>query len=201
MIDEKDIMVPMSDGVRVALRVYRPSGPGPFPTLYASSPYRYDNNELPATPLFLWRETGPIEWYVSQGYAYVHADVRGTGMSEGEYALADRREQRDHYEVIDWIARQSWSSGKVGGIGQSYYCISQWFMAIQAHPALACIAAYDGGVDLYHCKRAARRHRVAIPRSLVQQQRPHRQSFPRQRRDAESAAARHRLRDHAAPAL
>jgi uncharacterized protein len=152
MIDEKDIMVPMSDGARVALRVYRPSGPGPFPSLYASSPYRYDNNELPATPQFLWRETGPIEWYVSQGYVYVHADVRGTGKSEGEYALADRREQRDHYEVIDWIARQPWSSGKVGGIGQSYYCISQWFMAIQGHPALACIGAYDGGVDLYHCK-------------------------------------------------
>jgi predicted acyl esterase len=152
VIDEKDIMVPMSDGVRVALRIYRPAGAGPFPALYAASPYRYDNNELPATPQFLWRETGPIEWYLEQGYAYVHADVRGTGKSEGEYALLDRREQRDHHEVIDWIARQPWSSGKVGGIGQSYYCLSQWFMAIQAHPALACIAAYDGGVDLYHCK-------------------------------------------------
>ena len=64
MIEEKDVMVRMRDGVEIATRIYRPAGAGPFPVLYAASPYRYDNNELPATPQFLWRETGPIEWYV-----------------------------------------------------------------------------------------------------------------------------------------
>ena len=84
MIEEKDVQVTVRDGIRIGVRIYRPDGPGPFPTLFAASPYRYDNNILPAYPLFLWRETGPIEWYVEQGYAYVHADVRGTGFSEGE---------------------------------------------------------------------------------------------------------------------
>ena len=83
MIEQKDVQIQVHDGIKIGVRIYRPDGPGPFPTLFAISPYRYDNNALPAYPMFLWRETGPIEWYVEQGYAYVHADVRGTGFSEG----------------------------------------------------------------------------------------------------------------------
>ena len=149
MTEEKDVMIRMRDGVEIATRIYRPAGPGPFPVLYAASPYRYDNNELPATPQFLWRETGPIEWYVEQGYAYVHADVRGTGMSGGEFGLFSAAEQGDHYDIIEWIASQTWSNGKVGGIGQSYYAMSQWHMGIQNPPHLACIAPYDGMLDFY----------------------------------------------------
>ncbi|HXP92398.1 MAG TPA: CocE/NonD family hydrolase [Candidatus Binatia bacterium] len=150
MIEEKDIKVAMRDGVEIALRIYRPNGSGPFPTLFAASPYRYDNNLLPCSPLFLWRETGPIEWYVEEhGYAYVHMDVRGSGVSGGEFGLWSKDEQRDLYEVIEWIAAQSWSNGKVGGIGQSYFCISQWLMAVQNPPHLACIAPYDGLNDPY----------------------------------------------------
>ena len=149
MIQEKDIKMQARDGTKLGLRIYRPEGSGPFPALFATSPYRYDNNELPATPLFLWRETGPIDWYVEQGYAFVHADVRGTGTSEGEFSFFGREEQEDLYDVIEWIARQPWSSGKVGGIGESYYCMAQWFMGIQNPPHLACLGAYDGLNDPY----------------------------------------------------
>jgi len=149
MIEEKDIRVAVRDEVNIALRIYRPDGAGPFPALLAASPYRYDNNELPAYPLFLWRETGPIEWYVAQGYAYVHMDVRGSGFSEGEFGFMSRAEQQDLYDVIEWIAAQAWSNGKVGGIGQSYYCMLQWFMGIQNPPHLACLGAYDGLNDPY----------------------------------------------------
>lgn len=149
MIDEKDLRVPMRDGARIGVRVYRPEGGGPLPALFAASPYRYDNNRLPAHPLFLWRETGPIDWYVGQGYAYVHADVRGTGISEGEYRFLDTAEQHDLYDLVEWIARQPWSNGRVGGIGQSYYCMAQWFMGIMNPPHLACIAPFDGLNDPY----------------------------------------------------
>jgi len=149
MFEEKDVLVPMQDGVRIAVRIYRPDGPGPFPALFAISAYRYDNNSLPAYPMFLWRETGPIEWYVEQGYAYVHADVRGTGFSEGQYEFFGKHEQHDLYEIVEWIASQTWSNGKVGGIGQSYYSMSQWFMGVLNPPHLACIAPYDGLNDPY----------------------------------------------------
>jgi uncharacterized protein len=149
MIEEKDVRVTVRDGIAIALRIYRPEGSGPFPALLAASPYRYDNNELPAYPLFLRRETGPIEWYVDQGYAYVHMDVRGSGFSEGEFGFMSRAEQEDLYDVIEWIAAQSWSNRRVGGIGQSYYCMLQWFMGIQNPPHLACLGAYDGLTDPY----------------------------------------------------
>jgi len=146
---ETDLYVTMRDGVRIGVRVYRPDAEGRFPTLFAASPYQYDTDDLPHSPLFLWREVGPVEWYVGQGYAYVHADVRGTGKSEGSFGMLDRAEQQDLYELVEWAASRPWSTGKVGGIGQSYYAWTQWFMGIVNPPSLKCIAPYDGAIDPY----------------------------------------------------
>ena len=146
---EQDIKVTMRDGVRLSLCVYRPSGDGPMPALFAASPYQHEFDTVPAFPLFLWRETGPVEWYVGQGYAYVHADVRGSGRSQGEFGFMDRTEQQDYVELIAWIVKQPWCTGRVGGIGQSYYGMAQWLMATYNPPGLACIVPYDALVDQY----------------------------------------------------
>ncbi len=146
---EKGITVTMRDGVRISLCVYRPDADGRFPALFAASPYQYEMDDVPAYPLFLWRETGPVEWYVSHGYAYVHADVRGSGHSEGEFEFMGVNEQHDYVELIAWIVSQEWCNGRVGGIGQSYYAMAQWLMATYNPPGLACIAPYDGLVDQY----------------------------------------------------
>jgi predicted acyl esterase len=145
----REVSITMRDGVKIGAAIYAPSGSGRYPALLAASPYRYDNNDLPASPQFLWRETGPIDFYVEQGYAYVHMDVRGSGKSGGAFEFLGPNEQRDLYEVIEWIAKQPWSNGKVGGIGQSYYCMSQWLMGAVAPPSLACLGAYDGLNDPY----------------------------------------------------
>lgn len=147
---EADVGITMRDGVRLSARVYRPEGDGRFPVLLAVSPYQHQTDSIPHSTLFLWREVGPVDWYVeAQGYAIVHVDVRGTGLSQGEYNMLDKAEQQDLYEIIEWCARQPWSNQCVGGYGQSYYCWSQWFMAIANPPSLKCIAPYDGAVDLY----------------------------------------------------
>jgi predicted acyl esterase len=151
MVVERDVRVRMRDDVHISLRIYRPAAPGRYPALFAASPYQHEFNDVPAYPLFLWRETGPVEWYVSKGYAYVHADVRGSGQSEGNFGFVDRTEQLDYVELIAWICRQEWCSGKVGGIGQSYYAVAQWHMAADNPPGLACIVPYDGLVDQYRC--------------------------------------------------
>ena len=148
---EKGITVRMRDGIQISLCVYRPDAPGQYPILFAASPYQYEMDEVPAYPLFLWRETGPVEWYVSQGYAYVHADVRGSGHSEGEFEFMGPNEQQDYLELIAWMIKQPWSNGRVGGIGQSYYAMAQWLMATYNPPGLACIIPYDGLVDQYRC--------------------------------------------------
>src|SRR5208283_3989190 len=109
----REVKVRVHDGVEIAVALYMPEGSGPFPVVLAPSPYRYDNNTLPATPQFLWRETGPIALYVARGYVYANMDVRGCAKSGGEFRLLDRNEQKDLYDVIEWLGHQEWSSGKV----------------------------------------------------------------------------------------
>jgi predicted acyl esterase len=149
-ITVRDVMIPVRDGTRLAGRLYLPGEDGRYATLYAASPYQFVTDGCPASDLFLWYEVGPLEWYVrDQGYAFLHLDVRGTGQSEGEWRVWDATEQIDHYDVVEWIAQQPWSSGRVGGYGQSYYAVSQWLMAIQRPPHLTCIAPYDGFTEPY----------------------------------------------------
>lgn len=145
----KEVSITVRDGTQIGAAIYAPEGSGRYPTVLAASPYRYDNNVLPAGPQFLWRETGPIEFYVKNGYVYAHMDVRGSGMSGGDFEFLGPNEQNDLYDVIEWIAKQPWSNGKIGGIGQSYFCMSQWWMGIMAPPGLACLAVYDGLNDPY----------------------------------------------------
>ncbi len=147
--NRREVKIRVHDGVEIAVALYMPDGDGPFPVVLGAAPYRYDNNTLPASPQFLWRETGPVGLYVERGYVYAHMDARGCGKSGGEFRFLDRNEQKDLYDVVEWLGRQTWSSGKVGGIGQSYFCMLQWWMAIQRPPSLACIAAFDGLNDPY----------------------------------------------------
>src|ERR1700675_5119888 len=102
----REAKIRVHDGVEIAVALYMPEGEGPFPALLAPSPYRYDNNTLPATPQFLWRETGPIELYVERGYVYANMDIRGCGKSGGEFRLLDRTEQKVLSAVLNWPAPQ-----------------------------------------------------------------------------------------------
>lgn len=150
VIVDRNVAIRMRDGISIRADVYRPDEPGRYPALYAVSPYQKDLAGLPAYPAFLWRETGPIEWYVQQGYVYVLADARGTGASDqGVWEYFGPEEQTDLYDAIEWIADQDWCTGKVGMIGQSYFGMAQWSAAIQAPPSLTCIAPYDAKIDHY----------------------------------------------------
>jgi len=147
---EKDIYVTMRDGVKVCVDVYRPDAPGKFPALYASSPYQKDLVYLPAVSTYHMRETNDIEWFVRRGYIYVNADVRGTGKSvEGVWKYYSQEEKNDHYDLIEWMAVQSWCNGKVGMIGESYYGVTQWLAAKAQPPHLATVIPFDAGADKY----------------------------------------------------
>ena len=156
---QEDVSIAVRDGTSIGARVYRPEGAGPYPALLAAAPYRFDNNILPASPQFLWRETGPIDFYADNGYAYIHMDVRGSGRSAGSFGFLDRKDQEDLYDVIEWIGRQPWCNGRVGGIGQSYFCMLQWFMGAMSPPSLVCLGAHDGLSDIYR----AGTHHGGIP--------------------------------------
>ena len=85
---------------------------------------------------------------IRSGYTVVVADVRGTGFSQGDWNTLCAREQSDTREVIDWAARQPWSTGKIGMSGMSYSGINQLQAAENAPAPLRAIFPVEPGSDL-----------------------------------------------------
>ncbi|WP_028221399.1 CocE/NonD family hydrolase [Paraburkholderia oxyphila] len=150
MIEERDVIVTMRDGTRLAVDVYRPDGAGPYPVLYASALHNKDlqgpdiADVLPPQPAHAPLWFGPVEAgdsrrFVANGYVHVIAQPRGSAKSEGHYG----EENTDHYDMIEWITQQPWSNGKVGMVGISGFAGEQWRAASQGHPALKAIFPYD----------------------------------------------------------
>lgn len=55
----------------------------------------------------------------------VRADEIGLGQSPGKLDTMSRRTTDAFVDVVEWAAEQSWSSGKVGLLGISYYAGSR----------------------------------------------------------------------------
>jgi putative CocE/NonD family hydrolase len=99
--------------------------------------------------MFPFIEYGPIQLYLDQGYAYVTVDVPGTGRSEGKWDPVSLKEGEAIHDMIEHVGVQDWSTGKVGMIGMSYLCWSQWNAARTQPPHLKTIVAFDGATDMY----------------------------------------------------
>ena len=97
----------------------------------------------------------PRAYFIQRGYAYVVAETRGTGSSEGVWDFGSDRERRDGYEQVEWVARQRWSSGAVGMIGDSYRGINQWWTAMEQPPHLKAIIPINPPADMYRTGGAA----------------------------------------------
>lgn len=107
------------DGIRLHAQVHLPDGEGPWPTILQLSPYHSHPPE--ALKEFLGEPGASlVERYVPKGYAVVMADVRGTGNSEGCLEMMGSLERQDAHDIVEWIASQPWSDGKVGMQGVSY---------------------------------------------------------------------------------
>lgn len=128
---ETNLPAAMRDGVTLFADVYRPDGPGPFPTILQRTPY---DKSSPLAAQML----DPIK-AAKAGFALVIQDTRGRYTSGGRfYCFAD--DINDGYDSIEWAAAQPWSNGKVGMCGASYVGATQWLAAIARPPHLAAIA-------------------------------------------------------------
>ncbi|KAJ5377413.1 uncharacterized protein N7496_004822 [Penicillium cataractarum] len=95
-----------------------------------------------------WETPDPAFW-TAHGYALVRADERGTGQSPGKLDTMSRGTSDAFFDVVEWSAEQSWSTGKVGLLGISYYAGSQWRVAARQPKGLACIIPWEGMSDYY----------------------------------------------------
>jgi putative CocE/NonD family hydrolase len=131
--------VTVRDGVQLQYTVVHPAGPGPFPTLFT-----YDGYDAGYNP-----DSGYISEYVPDGYAFIGVSLRGSGCSGGTWDFFQPAEATDGYDVIEWIAKQPWSDGKVAMIGKSYPGITQLFVGATRPPHLVAIAPGHTFGDIY----------------------------------------------------
>ena len=159
---ERDVPIRLRDGVTIYVDVFRPVGDEACPALLAWSPYGKEIggqmlDDVPmrsGVPLSatsgLEKFEGPDPAYwVAHGYAIVNPDKRGAYMSEGNLLYWGHEDALDGCDVIDWIASQKWSNGKVGMTGNSWLTVSQWFIAAERPEHLAAIAPWEGFCDHY----------------------------------------------------
>lgn len=150
--------VPMQDGTRLAMTWYLPvKGPGTtrFPVLLWYMPGHRESIDPVTGTIRTGMDPQEIDFYTGHGYAVAVAEMRGSGASFGFRAI-DRGPQigRDGRDVVNWIARQPWSDGKVGMIGVSFQGFSQFATAAEQPPALKAIfpeiAGFDDYTSLYY---------------------------------------------------
>jgi putative CocE/NonD family hydrolase len=138
---ERNILIPMRDGKRLAADLIRPAAEGRFPVLIEYHPYRKDDASGGHN----------IHAYMAErGFIGVRLDVRGTGGSEGvnndEYMP---QEQEDGYDAVEWLAQQPWSNGNVGMFGSSYGGFTSVQVAMHRPPHLKAIAPMYATDDRY----------------------------------------------------
>ena len=98
--------------------------------------------------------SGEGRYYAERGYVVVANDVRGRYASEGTWRLIVDDPQ-DGFDVVEWIARQDWSDGKVGTFGTSYPGGTQHALAEMNPPHLTTMVPIDA---VSNCGVSGMRH-------------------------------------------
>ncbi|AMV18972.1 CocE/NonD family hydrolase [Planctomyces sp. SH-PL14] len=142
-VREEHALLPMRDGTRLSAYLYFPAGEGPWPVLYEQ---RYAD----------LRGKGTREAYARlarAGLVVCAENFRGAGQSEGTwvgYRALGWGELQDGYDSVEWLAKQPWSTGKIGTFGSSQAGFAQNFLAVTRPPHLVAQYMIDTGLSLFH---------------------------------------------------
>jgi len=130
VIIERNVPVPMRDGVILRADVYRPDRGGPYPVLLRRTPYG---------------KSGNFDRFVKAGYIVVSQDVRGCFESEGkwEFLKVGRHDAEDGYDTVEWAAKLPGSNHKVGTFGGSALAGQQWLLSPLRPPSLVAMSAHS----------------------------------------------------------
>jgi putative CocE/NonD family hydrolase len=144
VVVERNVLVPMRDGVQLAADVLRPPGAQRVPAILNFGPYHKDGRGGRLAVESVHRH------FVALGYACVTADLRGLGnsggVSPGAFAPG---EALDGHDLVEWIAVQPWCDGQVGMWGVSYPGVTALSAAATNPPHLKAIVPIHATSDLY----------------------------------------------------
>jgi X-Pro dipeptidyl-peptidase len=136
----KDYIVPTPLG-ELFLEVVHPTLKGHIvdaPVILTYTPYAV-----------LGRNGDAGHWVGDLGYTRATADVIGTGNSGGCYDYGGNREKRTGHDLVQWIARQGWSDGKIGMLGGSYDGTTQYATAV-THPKGLVTIVPEAAIDRWY---------------------------------------------------
>lgn len=144
LVEQRNCLVPMRDGVPLAADVLRPATAQRVPALLNFGPYHKDGRGGRLAVHSVHRH------FAALGYAGVTADLRGLGnsggTSPGAFAPA---EALDGHDLVEWIAAQPWCDGRVGMWGVSYPGITALSTAATQPPHLRAIVPIHASSDLW----------------------------------------------------
>lgn len=127
---ERDVAVPMPDGVTLIGEHYRPeSAAGPLPVVLTRSPYGRAGltGAVFAAP------------YARRGFQVFVQSTRGTFGSGGQFRPFTT-EREDGIATVNWLREQPWCDGRIATVGASYLGHTQWAIAPYVDPPLECVA-------------------------------------------------------------
>lgn len=141
-VQRTSFYVPLRDGTRLAMDLYRPVVNGQpvqqaLPVIWQHSfARRQPPDQLNTADLRRMPELA------RDGYVVAIVDRRGLGSSFGaRRGYNDRTEARDAFDVTEWLARQPWSSGRVGIYGCSNTGDAAMHAATLMPPSLKAVFA------------------------------------------------------------
>lgn len=159
VVVERDVMVVMRDGIRLATDIYRPAVGGKavegrFPTIMERTPYGKSERSRSEIEVGMDRPMKREEVacnFVRAGYAVIYQDCRGRYNSQGTFSKYIS-EAADGFDTAAWLVAQSWSDGRFGTMGLSYAAHTQAALACLNPPGLACMVMDSGGFsNAYQC--------------------------------------------------
>ncbi|MGB5243399.1 MAG: CocE/NonD family hydrolase [Lutimonas sp.] len=144
-IQIKEVWIQLSDGTELAADLYLPEDlqNKKYPVILEYLPYRKDEGRGVRYALF--------SYFVKRGYVVARVDIRGTGRSKGHLVDGEysEQEQLDGVEVIDWLAKQSFSTGNIAMLGISWGGFNGLHLAMRHPPALKTVISLMSTDDIY----------------------------------------------------
>ena len=143
----QSVTIKAHDGIDLFMWIYRPDTRRDrrwrTPVILAASPYF---GQSPPTSGYLFRL---VSYFTPKGYAVAFSHVRGTARSGGCLEQDGINQQLDFKTVVEYLASQGWSNGKVGSYGISYDGETQNAGAIHAPRGLVTIIPMEAISSLY----------------------------------------------------
>ncbi|MHC4455477.1 MAG: CocE/NonD family hydrolase [Planctomycetota bacterium] len=156
------VAIPMRDGKHLIGDIFLPSKAGKYPSIFIHTPYNRQYGSAPLPDELL-----AADLLDRDKFAYIIVDQRGRyGSKRAASGVKKINHGQDGHDVVEWIAKQNWSNGKVGTWGTSAVGSVQYQTAATRPPHLVCAvpasATYGYSFRQFYYSGVLKKHYLSI---------------------------------------